>query len=83
MNKFWGTHGYLINKSGVSKMLELANIPIDDQIDGVMSKLSQEGKLNIYAPLNIHISSNTDLGSEIQMMITRKENVDPNKDPYK
>ena len=83
MNKFWGTHGYLINKSGVSKMLELANIPIDDQIDGVMSKLSQEGKLNIYAPLNIHISSNTDLGSEIQMMITHKKNVDPNKDPYK
>ena len=83
MKKFWGTHGYLINQSGVSKMLSLANIPINDQIDAEMGRLSREGKLHIYAPLNQYIASNTNFNSEIQMGITEKKDIDPNIDPFK
>lgn len=82
IHKFWGTHGYLINQSGVSKMLTFGNIPIDDQIDAIMAKLSREGKLNIYAPHEQYITTNTNLGTEIQMLLSEKEGVNPNEDPY-
>ena len=83
MHEFWGTHGYLINKQGAIKMLSLASVPIDDQIDAVMGKLKRAGKLHIYAPVEVLIHTNAELGSEIQIPITLIEGVDPNTDAFK
>lgn len=82
MHKFWGTHGYLINQSGVSKMLSLANIPIDDQIDAVMGELSRKNKLHIYAPIEQYILTNTNFNSEVQIRVSEKEGLNPNDDPF-
>lgn len=46
--KFWGTQGYIINKNGMTKMLE-NSIPITKQIDHIMGYLSEQGILNVYA----------------------------------
>jgi GR25 family glycosyltransferase involved in LPS biosynthesis len=82
LRKFWGTYGYLINQTGANKMLTYANIPIDDQIDAVMGKLSRENILNIYAPLPEYIKMNRTYGSEVQQNVTNKDGVNPNIDPY-
>ena len=83
MQEFWGTHGYLINQNGIRKMLDYANIPIDDQIDAIMSKLEHNKMLKIYAPNQEYISQNITFSSEVQRNITEKEGIDPNMDPYK
>jgi len=82
MREFWGTHGYLINQSGVNKMLQYGNIPIDDQIDAVMGKLARADTLHIYAPTVQYIPANTSFGSEIQKPITPKEGINPDEDPH-
>jgi hypothetical protein len=64
-------------------MLSLGGIPIDDQIDAVMGKLERDGKLHIYAPTDIVIPADINLGSEVQMSITEKEGIDPNIDNFK
>lgn len=46
---FWGLHGYLVNQNGAKKLGELMQPPFSNQIDHVMSRLSREGKLKIYA----------------------------------
>lgn len=73
VHSFWGTQGYLINKKGLSKMQTHGNTPIDDQIDGVMGKLSRENVLNVYAPIENFIKVNTAMPSDVQMNVT--ENV--------
>jgi GR25 family glycosyltransferase involved in LPS biosynthesis len=82
VQRFWGTWGYLISQKGIKNMLKYGNIPIDDQIDAVMGKLSREGKLKIYAPFHEFITMNNSFQSEIQMHITEKKDIDPNTDPY-
>jgi len=71
VNRFWGTHGYLINKKGASKIIENGGIPIDDQIDGVMGKLAREDVLKIYAPYTSSIQVNTSLYSQVQMNVSQ------------
>jgi GR25 family glycosyltransferase involved in LPS biosynthesis len=84
MREFWGTHGYLINKSGVQKMLKYGNIPIDDQIDAVMGRLAREGFLKIYAPMIQYIPTNTKYAiSDVQIDLTEKPGIDPSVDPFK
>ena len=73
VHRFWGTQGYLINKKGLSKMQTYGNTPIDDQIDGVMGRLSRENVLNVYAPIENFIKVNTAMPSDVQMNVT--ENV--------
>ena len=46
---FWGLHGYLVNRTSARKMQSIMQPPFSAQIDHVMSKLSREGQLNIYA----------------------------------
>jgi len=82
MREFWGTHGYIITKNGVHKMLQNANIPINDQIDAVMGKLSRENIIKIYGTKQQYISANNSFGSEIQMPITQKEGINPDNDHH-
>ena len=46
---FWGLHGYMVNRTSAKKLHSLLQPPFYAQIDHIMSKLSREGKLNIYA----------------------------------
>jgi GR25 family glycosyltransferase involved in LPS biosynthesis len=46
---FWGLHGYLVNKKSAQKLYSNMLPPFSNQIDHVMSRLSREGDLNIYA----------------------------------
>ena len=68
---FWGLHGYLISRRGVSKMLLYKDMPIDLQIDIFMSKLAMDGKLDIYA-LDPPIVKQGNFGTDLQMRITPK-----------
>jgi GR25 family glycosyltransferase involved in LPS biosynthesis len=70
VNKFWGTHGYLVNRQGADKITRYGGAPIDDQIDGVMGKLSREGILKIYAPYRNVIRVNTGMQSQVQMAVS-------------
>ena len=71
VRKFWGTHGYLVNKKGAKKIIEQGGIPIDDQIDGDMGKLAREGVLQIYAPYTNVITVNIQLPSQVQMDVSQ------------
>lgn len=46
---FWGTHGYIVNRKSAEKLQYHMQPPFNGQIDHVMSKLSRDGKINIYA----------------------------------
>jgi glycosyl transferase family 25 len=48
LHGFYGTHAYLITKSGAEKLLELVKIPFTNQIDHVMGELCELGLLNVY-----------------------------------
>lgn len=71
VEKFFGTHGYLINQKGIEKMEKFGSYPIEDQIDGVMGTLARAGVLNIYAPHKNIISVNTSLNSDVQMAVQK------------
>jgi GR25 family glycosyltransferase involved in LPS biosynthesis len=72
---FWGLHGYLISRRGVSKMLLYKDMPINLQIDIFMSKLATDGKLDVYA-LDPPIVRQGNFGTDLQMRITPKVLVD-------
>lgn len=70
VNKFWGTHGYLVNRQGAEKIIKHGGAPIDDQIDGAMGALARQGVLKIYAPYRNVIRVNTGLQSQVQMNVS-------------
>ena len=71
VERFFGTHGYLINQKGIEKMQKFGSYPIEDQIDGVMGTLARTGVLNIYAPHENIIYVNTSLNSDVQMAVQK------------
>ena len=64
---FWGTHCYFINKNGMKKMLKEC-IPIIMQIDYYMSKLANDGAINIYGYKKNMILQNS-IYSDVQMVV--------------
>ena len=68
---FWGLHGYLISRRGVSKMLLYKDMPRGLQSDIFRSKLAMDGKLDIYA-LDPPIVKQGNFGTDLQMRITPK-----------
>jgi len=69
VERFYGTHCYVINRRGIEKMEKFGSYPINDQIDAVMSKLARDGVMNIYAPHKNIVPINTDLNTDVQMRI--------------
>jgi GR25 family glycosyltransferase involved in LPS biosynthesis len=45
---FYGTHAYLINKTGAEKLLKLVKMPFTNQIDHEMGELCELGLMNVY-----------------------------------
>lgn len=75
---FWGTHGMLMNKKGAKTLVdEVDRNKIDGQIDAYMSRMSQQGKLELYAYRNQIFNTYNDLLSDIQAPIKPKKGVDP------
>jgi len=68
--EFWCTHCYVITREGAEKMLRYADgIDISLQIDGIMSKLSREGKVNIYGRKPQLVRTDQAFYSDIQLQI--------------
>jgi len=67
--KFWGTQGYIINKNGMTKMLN-QSVPISQQIDHNMGYFSQQGLLNVYAYKDNVITQNSRY-SDVQMVVDK------------
>lgn len=75
---FWGTHGMLMNKKGAKAFIdEVDKNKMDGQIDAYMSRMSQQGKLELYAYRHRIFHTYTDLSSDIQAAIKPKKGVDP------
>ena len=74
---FWGTHGYLINKQGAKKFVDETDlIKIDGQVDAFMSRMNQQGKINIYAN-KTHIFFPIGNTSDIQSGLRPREGINP------
>lgn len=76
---FWGMQGYIINKAGASKFVNDVDYQkIDGQVDSYMSRMQQQGKINIYATEERLVYSNL-LGNKtnIQMPLLHVKNIDP------
>lgn len=74
---FWGTWSYMINLKGIEAMQKHGNIPIEEQIDKVMTNMVAKGQFKIYAPKRNIIETPTLFGTDIQISITPKEGVNP------
>ena len=74
---FWGTHAMLMNKSGAKKLVdEVDTKKIDGQIDAYMSRMVQQGKLNVYVYLQ-HLIVPVGNTSDIQVPLRIKNNNNP------
>ena len=65
---FWGTHAYVISKSGMQKLVQSA-YPISKQIDHKMSELAKSEELKIYAYKTILVSQAASY-TTVQMNVT-------------
>jgi len=69
VNRFWGTHSYMIKKKSAVKILEYLDRPLPKQIDADLSLLIKRKLINVYS-INPHISEhNYDFESNIQIAI--------------
>ena len=76
VNKFFGLHGYLINRSGIRKILKYCALPVDRQIDSSMSDMSEKGLLNIYSTKIKYVRQDNSFKTSIQIPIRKTTGVD-------
>lgn len=75
VDRFWGTHGYLIKKESASLIYNELNKLISKQIDADLSLLIKYGKIKMYG-INPIIVAQGNFGSDIQVPIDNSSNVD-------
>jgi glycosyl transferase family 25 len=73
INRFWGTHGYLINRTGAKKLIEYLDKPISKQIDADLSLLIKRGVINVYGINPIIVAQDPVFGSDIQEIVIDSE----------
>lgn len=78
MNRFFQTHGYVIKRDSARRITDYLNKTlIEQQIDTVLSEMTQQGVIKIYC-LNEELArQNTSFGTTIQLPINFKSGVDP------
>lgn len=77
LNAFWGLQGYIINKKGAKKIVDEVDAnKIDGQADAYLSRMIQQGKINIYAYKNRPIRTYDSI-SDIQNQIILQPNINP------
>lgn len=67
INRFWGTHGYIIKKDSAKKILEYLDRPISKQIDADLSLLIKRKIINVYAINPIIVAQDGTFISDIQI----------------
>lgn len=81
VNRFHGTHGYLIRKSSAKKMINRADIfPLRQQIDSYITSLISKGIIKVYATYENLVTQNAMFASAIQTLPQKSEHEDGN--PY-
>jgi len=77
IKSFWGMVCYIINKKGAEKLIkEVEENKIDGQIDCYLSKMIQQGKINIYSS-NKRFVIMKGKDTNIQMRVKIQKGVDP------
>ena len=68
VTRFFGTHGMIINRKAMAKLLEMpSTLPMSQQIDSYLSDLSEQGKLSVYALSADVVSQNQAFPTSIQV----------------
>jgi glycosyl transferase family 25 len=73
INRFWGTHGYIVRREGAYKLVEYLDKPMSKQIDADLSLLIKRGLLNVYGINPIIVAQDPTFGSDIQEMIEESD----------
>ena len=77
LTAFWGMQGYILSKRGAKKIVDEVDANrIDGQIDAYLSRMIQQGKINIYA-YKTPIIRTFDSISDIQNQIILQPNINP------
>lgn len=76
--RFFGCHAYVISRRAVDKILRYGVLPIGQQIDALLSEMTEEGKLNVYCFWDkLAWQNNTNFKTEIQVPLKASAAVDP------
>jgi glycosyl transferase family 25 len=73
INRFWGTHGYLIKKEGARKLIEYLDKPLSKQIDADLSLLIKRKLINVYGINPIIVAQDPKFGSDIQETVEESD----------
>ena len=78
VNRFFGLHGYAINRRAIQKFLDSHHSKtVTKQIDSVLSEMIAEGNLKVYAaPRQLVWQNNAAFGTSIQMPLKKLKGVD-------
>ena len=77
LNAFWGMQGYILSKQGAKTIVEeVDGNKVDGQIDAYLSRMIQQGKINIYA-YKTPIIRTFDCISDIQNQVVLQPNINP------
>jgi GR25 family glycosyltransferase involved in LPS biosynthesis len=69
VNRFWGTHGYLLKKESAAKLVSNFDKLIDKQIDADISLLIKQNKIKVYAINPIIVAQQNAFLSDIQVPV--------------
>lgn len=69
INRFWGTHGYIIKKTGAMKLVEYLDKPLSKQIDADLSLLIKRKLINVYSINPLIVAQDPRFGSDIQELV--------------
>lgn len=69
VNRFWGTHGYLVKKEAAQKLIDNLDKLISKQIDADISLLIKQNKIKVYAINPIIVAQQNAFLSDIQVPV--------------
>lgn len=73
INRFWGTHGYVVRKEGAKKLIEFLDKPLSKQIDADLSLLIKRDLIKVYGINPIIVAQDPKFGSDIQESVKESD----------
>lgn len=78
VKRFFWLHGYLLSQTGAKKIIKYLNdIPIEQQIDAVLSDMAEKNKIRIYCMRNAAAKQNNGFHTTIQVPLKKVDGIDP------